>query len=188
MWLTSSYLGDLEAAYLMAIGRAICLAQNFELNCKNLLLFLDMGQALTVGRVESLEDYFPYGEKLLRTLLGAAIKKIGAFSFVSSDHLETLTEAKDARNYFAHEAALPVRSGGVSWRPKGQVIIDELPTLERKVEALAMGDDLVSGWLYEIEEKQSRRFVQTAYVENIQTWVLASLAEVRVQFLLANME
>ena len=82
--------------------------------------------------------------------------------------LDALIRAKDARNYFAHHAALPV----LVYRPTNAVS-RELERVTREAFALALGDNICAGWVYAIEEKEPpSRLMMMARQERVARWIL----------------
>ncbi len=106
--------------YFLAVGKALCLATNFEHNCRFVVQIFTLLDATKRGME------FDAAIELVRALdenirmLGQAIRRIGGSHAVSPEDIETLRAAKDSRNYIAHEAAgvgsLSNVSARSSWR------------------------------------------------------------------------
>lgn len=170
MWTRTADFLDIHDCYLAAVGRGVFLAQNFEQNCKYVLLVWDLGEAFKSGR--KVDDLPAYSSVLLKRFLGQVVKRFGTKYGIRADQHQVLEKARDARNYLAHEVALPCLY------PSGDpdLIMSELPGFKQNIEALAEGDNLVSCWSYMIQEKdfpptQKRQ----GYVEEIVSYVLEPL-------------
>jgi hypothetical protein len=100
-------------------------------------------------------------------LLGQTIAVLKNFPPVSADDVAALEKARDARNFIAHEGAYfgPLHA-------KRKSILEHLGKLRGAVAKLAKGDDVVSRWVYEIEEKEvPSRALMSNYVELVDQWV-----------------
>lgn len=101
-------------------------------------------------------------------MLGRTIGELKDFPIMDEGDVAILKRAKDARNFIAHEGA---RLG-----PLFSVSAERLRTqavqLRLKLRALAAGDNLVSSWLYEIEERMpAPSRIRDAYASWIESWV-----------------
>ena len=157
--------------YFLAVGKALCVATNFECNCKfvlNILAFI---------KTHEIEKDWDAAAELVRALSGKAkmlgatvrqIEKFSASSPISASDIETLRAATESRNYIAHEAAA---MGPLSY-VKPKLIEDKFDRLLSHVEILAAGESLAAKWCYEIEEKEpAPRDFQREYVKRVKDWV-----------------
>jgi hypothetical protein len=110
VWLRTSELTDGES-WSNALGRAMCVAQNFEMNARFVLMVLEMDRALERGDYSSITDARPFIEQLLASMLGPAVRRFDQLGTIEDDKIAILSAAKDARNYFAHEGGHPVIKG-----------------------------------------------------------------------------
>ncbi len=154
---------------LMAAGRALYLANHFERKCKFVLRIANLETAL-IGSPQ-----MPFADALASVAkdkwLGPTILDLSSFPPVSADQAEALDAAKDARNFIAHEGALfgPLHTRETHIR-------SHLGKLRASVVALAHGDDIVSGWVYDIEEKHDSGFRFPDYVHTVEEWVFGECA------------
>lgn len=168
MWLDYRLLSPAEDALLSSVGRAVALAQNFEANCRFVVMTVDLAKAFQVRTVTSFDDAEPFVERLLSRMLGCNVKRFGQLGAVSPDQLSTLDAARQARNYIAHEAVGPVTVGS-----RADGLARRTERLRREVEALAEGDALVSQWCYVIQEKEPAPIAWAGeYAAAIAGWVL----------------
>src|SRR5437764_573330 len=103
MWIAFHRLSDARARFANALGRALVLAQNFGQNCKFVYMTAALDEKLGSGEFSSLEDCFPFAEALHRLMLGRTLVQFAALGVVGPEQAATLRDAKDARNYVAHE-------------------------------------------------------------------------------------
>ena len=96
-------------------------------------------------------------------MLHSTLVDLGKFPQVTPDDLAALEKAKDGRNFIAHEGAL----FGMVWLARKREIEEHVEKLRNAVRALAEGDNVVSGWVYEIEEKERPRSCSS---QGIQIW------------------
>lgn len=149
MWLAVDQFGPHEAAVISTLGRALVLAQNFEANCKFVLMTIELGKAFEAQRFTSLEGARPFVDELLQLMLGSAVPRFRQLGEISEANVATLVAAKDARNYVAHEGASALLAGS-----RGKKLAERIERLEREIVALAQGDSIVARWSYEIQEKE----------------------------------
>jgi len=154
--------------YFLAVGKALCLASNFEGNCKFVL------QTLTIIGAIGTSSSSDSATELLRRLsenapmLGETIRRIGTCSDIVPSDIEILRAAKDSRNYIAHEAAAMGPLSEV--RPK--FIEDQFARLLSHAAILATGEQLVAKWCFEICEKRpGPRDIEGRYAKRVQDWV-----------------
>ena len=155
--------------YFLAVGKALCLAANFECNCKFIL------KMRALIKTNEIEKNWDAAAELVQALsgkvkmLGATVRQIEKFSAsspISASDMETLRVATESRNYIAHEAAAMGPLSDVT--PK--VIEDKFARLLSHVEILAAGESVAAKWCFEIEEKEpaSGEF-QREYVKRV--WI-----------------
>ena len=149
------------------------LAQNFEINCKGVLMWWHLSKAIENGKINSREELRSSADELVDLMLAATIRRIGTDHEVSDDELNVLARAKDARNYVAHQCV-----AAISFVSKfSRHLPDEECVFREKVLALAKGDNLISSWSYIFHEKQpSPMHFTESYTKEIADWVLAPLA------------
>src|SRR5947209_20035982 len=103
-------------------------------------------------------------DKMLAPTLG----ELQRFPIVQPDDVEILERAKDARNFIAHEGA---RIGPVA-TASARTIIEQTKRLRCEVANLVAGDNIVSTWIYGIEEREGcPREIQRLYPEWVDRWV-----------------
>ena len=106
--------------------------------------------------------------------LHGTIRKLGNLPETTEQELRVLEQAKDARNYIAHEGAMFFASSS-KW-----LIIARLKMLREEVSHLAHGANLVSLWSYEIENREPgpRWDIFSEYPEMVDRWVFGDLLKV----------
>ena len=161
---------ELLAQFFSAAGKALYLATAFEAKCRYVLRiaklahrYQETGDAsATMALAEVLKD----------RMLCATIKELKGFSEIEAADIDLLEKAKGARNYIAHECAGFGPLSGVS----AKSIHEQLGRLREQVVVLAAGDNVVSRWVYEIEEKEAApREIQDTYVLRVEEWVFGEL-------------
>jgi len=84
-----------------------------------------------------------------------------------------LEHAKDARNFIAHESAL------LAWpisTTRSREIREKINRLRSEVETLAAGDNLVSRWIYEFEEREpAHPILYRDYLRRIEQWIFGEI-------------
>lgn len=168
-WLLTGRPGDRDVAFddfFLVVGRALYIATGFEAKCRYILRlwrlvehFRETGDAsASLELVARLKD----------GTLGKTIGELRAVEGVTPDHILLLDQAREARNFIAHESA----DVGQLYSLSLAGMAKRLDELRVHMEALAPGDDLVSRWIYEIEEKvPASPWLMPKYRELILGWV-----------------
>jgi len=157
---------ELLDEFFLAVGKALYLASAFESKCQGVLRI-----AKLANHFEETRDALSMNElaKAMKDkLLGVTINEMRGFPYFDADDVALLECAKNARNWIAHESA---EIGPLSSASAGQ-IQKQLSRLHDELAVLIAGDNLVSRWVYEIEEKKAApKAIQTAYPEWVAKWV-----------------
>ena len=171
MWMQIDALTLMER-HAHASGRALTLAQHFEANCKDVLMWWHVSKAAEDGKVKSRADLKSFAEELVGLMLAKTIKRLADDHEISDVELDVLVRAKDARNYVAHECmAATSFASQFDRNPVG-----DDGRFRQEIRALAAGDNLISSWSYMFHEKEMPPMhYMSAYTEKICSWVLAPL-------------
>ena len=153
-------------ALASSIGKALILANLFESKCSSLLAFGRMASKATATHPDSpsRDDWI---ECWKSGMLGACLRELGTHSDMPRHDLSTLDAARRARNWIAHEGGLLTSNVMGDWDRAEEHLI----RLRVHVTALAHGDNIVSGWLYQVEAKESAPDTwMDQYVERVLAW------------------
>jgi hypothetical protein len=168
-WLLTGKREDRDAVFdefFLVIGRALYIATGFEMKCRYILRLWRL-----LEEVRETGDFSASLElvaKLKGRTLGRTIDGLRGVEGVKPEDIPVLERARDARNFIAHESADVGRLYMLSPRKMEQ----RLGELRAQLDALAPGDDLVSRWVYEIEEKEpAPRWLMPDYASLMQRWV-----------------
>ncbi len=172
---------ELLDAFFLAVGKALCLACEFEAKCKYILHIIKLDEYCKEGNHLSdlavvlssthLEIVLPNSFK--PKLLGPTIKDVGSFPDFATDGIAVLERAKDARNFVAHESAL---LGGCILNTSARTIRERIARLRAEIKKLIAGDNLASRWIYEFEEKVLAHPIQfRAYPQRVEQWIFAEI-------------
>lgn len=173
MWLLPEKVPDLQRHYLDSVGRAPVLAQSFEMDCKYVLMVWDLGKAYKEGKM-SLAEFASFSEKLVQRMLGTTVRGLGDIPDVTQDQIDTLSKAKDARNFIAHEGIRPCL-----YQAEGsETLLGQLRRYRANVELLAEGHNLVAGWAYAIEYKKPPPYtIRTTYQQTMVRWIMSPILD-----------
>ena len=154
---------------LLAAGKALFLTNAFESKCRFVLRIANLEAHIKTNPDASLADAIASLAK--DKLLGQTINDLKKFPPVSESQLVALERARDGRNFIAHEGA-----AFGSLQASSRSIREHLTRLRAAVNDLVPGDDVVSRWVYEIEEKEvPSRHVMANYPEMVERWVFGDL-------------
>ena len=170
-WLPESERTD---AAMLAAGRALYLCNRFEEKCRIVLRNMQIIDRISSDPVASLAETFnnlPSSPKMLGGTLEKIKAEADAFG-VTEDQLEALVKAKDARNLIAHEGV----DIGPLYSVKPKYILEVLQRLRLAVADLAVGDNIVSTWIYYIEEPgEPVPHIRSTYPDLVDRWVFGHL-------------
>lgn len=157
---------ELLGVFLSAAGKALYVANSFESKCKSVLYLAQLSCHLE--DTGDLDASLRLLKARKRTMLGYTIGNLKAFPILQEGDVSTLETAKEARNFIAHEGA----DVGPLFSVTAEKLRRQLQQLRLQVRLLSAGDNLVSSWLYEIEEKiPAPARIRDKYPGLIEGWV-----------------
>jgi hypothetical protein len=152
------------------------LGQHIEFSCKRILSVFDLGKSIRDGNAVDMDNWAKHMDDFVEKRLASAIRKFGMIHNISAEKVSLLDKAREARNYIAHEGAL-LWFGVRSEELEMPVRISKLRQLAGD---LAAAHNLVSGWGYSIEEKESPPFtISTTYESSAVEWIMEPIVETR---------
>jgi len=135
--------------FFLAVGKALYLANALESKCRGIL---PIGRL--VRHLKHTDDDLDAALELTRAmrdkLLADTIRELATFSEFKATDIVKLDRARLARNVIAHEIAGLGPLSGVSTK----VLSERRARLRSEPIMLVEGDNLVSRWIFEIEEKR----------------------------------
>ncbi|BEL12832.1 hypothetical protein Q0Z83_110230 [Actinoplanes sichuanensis] len=162
---------ELVDAVLLAAGKSLYIANAFEAKCKSVLQIFNLVTAVEADSIRSLEDTLaslPPDRKLHQTIQGIlAHEDFGDRASVS----EVLGKAREARNFIAHEGM----NVGLLPELRAVSLAEHAARLRSAVSDLAVGDNLVSTWCYEISEREPAPSIRNHYPEMVDGWIFGEL-------------
>lgn len=157
---------ELLDEFLSAAGKALYVANSFETKCESVLCLAQLSRHLK--DTGDLDASLRLLEARQHTMLGRTIGELKEFPIIKKGDLATLERARDARNFIAHEGAGLGPLFGVT----AEKLRTQLVQLRLNLRPLAAGDNLVSSWLYEIEERRpAPARIRDHYPDWIESWV-----------------
>lgn len=161
-------------AFFRVVGKSLYIANEFEAKCRYVLRLVNV-----VQQYEATGDFnaaLTLVHAMKDKCLGPTLLALRSATSSETD-LRILERAKDARNFIAHECAL---LGELSLI-RQQDLTDQLARLRKEVEQLAAGDNVISRWVYEINEKEpAPKGIQLNYVEAVVLWTFDGAEETGV--------
>ncbi len=153
----------------LAVGKALYIANGFEVKLRYVLR---MGKlADRYKETDDLDAWLAFMETTKDPLLGRALIELSALSIMKPADINVLKRAKDARNAIAHEGG----SIGPAYSASAKAIELQFSRLRKDVSILAVGDNLVSRWVYEIDEKETAPMeIQRLYPEWVDQWIFGA--------------
>jgi len=173
MWIDTTIEDANVEQYLSTVGRAMYLCRNFETNFKTAIVWLDLATAHKAGKLPLSKETLmkSYADKFLSQMLGHSVRRLKEEFHPSEYTLETLNTAKDSRNVIVHDATSAIINA------KPETIKKAATMLHEHVVKVAVGDNIVSAWHYEIQnKKQPPQKMTASYVEDVVEWVFKPLS------------
>jgi len=154
---------DFEVAYIEAVGRALCIAQNFESNCRSLAILLDVKEHQKTSTDEVAFDELI--DKLSKRMLAGSIQQLDKHFVVPDAVSDILENGKNARNYIAHDSMKTLfDSQDIEERLSQDIIV-----LRDKVKKLAIADGMMASWSWWVSERKVVNW--ESYTNATQQWV-----------------
>ncbi|MFI5173699.1 MAG: hypothetical protein ACHQKY_02500 [Terriglobia bacterium] len=173
-WSLSNHLQPCDPAAvdaaLLAAGKALYLANAFESKCRYVLRIANLVSFLDAHPGAGLDDAIA---SLARDkFLHPTIEGLKTFPIVKENEVELLDKARDARNFIAHEGG----AFGDIFYAREPHIREHLDRLRKAVIDLAGGDNIVSRWVYEIDEKEPAPLgMMLSYPALVEQWVFGDV-------------
>jgi hypothetical protein len=157
---------------LLAAGKALYLANAFESKCQYVLRIAKLASFLEVHGNAGLDDALA---SLARDkFLHPTLEALKRFPVVRQEEVGILDRARDGRNFIAHEGG----ALGYAFDVTRSQVDDHLEKLRVAVVDLARGDNIVSRWVYEIEEKEPAPFQMVhSYPAMVEGWVFGDVRD-----------
>jgi len=164
---------DLIDEILLAAGKALYLANRFEAKCSYVLAvanFVDLIKADPVATLEDIASRLPAEQMLGGTLQDLLTRSdIGVTPEVSA----ALSRARLARNYIAHEGGAAL---GDLYSYDVRKMLNALRMLRSKVTDLAKADNIVSKWVFGIDEpREPIPLITHSYRELVDDWIFGHM-------------
>lgn len=157
-------------ALFLAAGKALHLANRFESKCQYILRIARLVKQAPADPVLSLQEII---ESLPPDkMLGGTLKDLVQWGpGAGVVDRELLDRARAARNFIAHEGA----SVGSVWTVNRDEILEHATRLRAAVADLALGDDIVSRWIFNIEEPDvpMQEMTPNTYRTMVDSWVFS---------------
>ena len=157
---------DLLDDFFLAVGKALYLATSFEAKCRSVLLFTRLVDH--IEQEHNLDAALTLTNQMKARMLGGTIRELKGSPHFAGANLEAVDKARESRNFIAHEAA---DLGYPLCYASSDNIAKRLSKLRVAVSVLAAGDNVVSRWLYEIEEKHPAGNIRNEYIGAIDQWI-----------------
>ncbi len=132
-------------------------------------MWLNLSKAIQEDKFKAFSnEHKNYVEKLLSLFLGKSINLLKNNFEISQSDFEILNNAKESRNFIAHESTEKFISCSMCSKDYFYKQTD----FEKHIINIAEGDYLVSKWSYEFCEKESGDFFdKNKYIKNILNWI-----------------
>ena len=153
--------------YLLCLGKAVSLASLFEGKCQYILRLRYLAYYIETGK--DIDAAFELGRLMKDKLLHRTLGDLKEFPDFKQKDIDILDRSREARNSIIHECA----KIGLGTRPK--MVQEQFELLKKEVKFFIPGDNLISRWIYEIEEKEGApKSIVEAYPLLVEKWIFGS--------------
>lgn len=164
MWLILNKFNNRD--FYEIAGKSLFLCQKFEMNCKDIIIWLSISKALKDKAINLTEKkgLIDNVEKLHKLLLGPLINeaKKNLKYIITRNDINKIEIAKDARNYICHEMSIPYIVNN-KWDKDAHL---------QKIIDLAEGDYLVTKWSSAFHERDNMYCPSKEdYLNEIINWI-----------------
>lgn len=157
---------QLVESLMLAFGKSLYLACEFERKCQYVLRILNLAEMAKV--TDDASTILAAAAAAKDCLLHQTINGIRKINAVTREEIDDLCKARLARNYIAHESG----KIGSFHNLKDRHIAEVFSTLRLAVIDLAKGDNVISIWDFEIQEKLAApEWMIEAYEERVLNWI-----------------
>ena len=164
---------ELLDVFFLAVRKALYLASAFERKCKWVLHIVKLTEHLGQNGEVSISAIRALSTAMKVKVLGLTLAHMKKFpDDFTADDVVLLERAIKARNFIAHECA----DIGLS-SASAKDILEQMERLRNVVEALTAGDNLISGWVYVIEnmgKEPAPRGIQEDYPGLVEQWAFGA--------------
>jgi len=172
MWINLRRVNEHHNQYLAVIGRGLAVAQHLEATLRFVLITVETVEAGQRGELNDWDDWKAIGDRVRKLFLKQIVHKINRPLKLSGSDLTLLEAGREVRNFLAHEAAVVVSE----YPDSSDDIAQKVKDLQVRLRTLADADNLVSGWSYEIQEKEpSPKAFSLRYANEVVRWILDPL-------------
>ena len=153
---------------LTVLGRALFVATSFETDCRMLALCLKLRDPF--GDIGKSDEFERFIREPAVAKLATNVSTIVAGMGLSKNYSDLLKDAREARNFIAHEAAedldqvFPVEEARIKWGA----------SIDLKVREVALGKLVVAMMLSKVSAiKAPDQVLLRTYLDQVSQWVLA---------------
>ncbi|MCE9597036.1 MAG: hypothetical protein K8S54_03630 [Spirochaetia bacterium] len=171
MWLGFDELEGERNSIFLILGKALRLCQNYEMNFDSIMQIIQLEEGIKRGAIIRFRDeqWDATITKVSKWMLGTNVKELEKLGSISDRTIRKLTDGKEARNEIVHEGALMLRR---SIRT-GFLDENEGGYFRKAIESVAIADNVVAGWMWEVNEKERSFMSDGKYVERITNWIFS---------------
>jgi len=161
---------ELLDEFLLAVGKALCVASAFERKCQWVLRMVKLTDYLEEGGDTSRAAVNALLAVTKDKFLGPTVGDMKGLPDFSADEVALLERAKDARNFIAHDSA-----DIGTWASTKQ-IFEQRERLRNEVEALTAGDNVISCWIYRLENHKELGLpgIEEDYPRLVRQWIFGA--------------
>ena len=169
MWIGyNEQQSELNNIFLI-MGKALRLCQNLEHNITHIVSIIKLEEGIKSGEIQELFDanWNSVILQMKRYFLKTNIQHIEKTGIFSDEVIDKLEKGRISRNRIIHDSIMMLSKS----IHKGTIQKNELEEYLKEIINVAIADNIVSGWDWEINEKEPPCKSEKQYVEEILNWI-----------------
>lgn len=172
MWIGfDDFEKDCIGIYL-AIGKAVKLCQNYEINFQHIMTIIQIEENIKDKKIKKYldQEWKDTVSKVSKWLLGKHNKKLSKLGVVSDKSIEKLNQGRISRNAICH-GITRILGGSLQC---SELLSDEAEVFRHHVISVSKADNIVSSWVWQLNEKDPAPVSEQKYVRQIEKWVFGN--------------
>ena len=169
MWIGFNEQQQNFNSIFLIMGKGLRLCQNLEVNIKHIISIVKIEEGIKSGEIKEMFDkkWNNVVDQIEKYFLNNNIQQLNKTGMLSNEVIEKLENGRKARNRIIHDSIM-ILSGSIH---KGRIQDKELEEYLKEIENVAKADNIVSGWIWQINEKIPPCKTEKQYIKEINDWI-----------------
>ena len=169
MWIGYNEQNENYNSIFAIMGKGLRLCQNLEINIKHILQIIEIENAIKKNDIKDIfnDEWNSIINQIEKYHLKRRINQIINLGGFSEEIKNKLDKGREARNRIIHEGSY-ILSDTIH---RGIINNEELAKYLDEIKKVAIADNIVSGWIWRINEKTPPCKSESQYILEILKWI-----------------